>query len=76
MKQLLLGMVRLYRLVISPLLPTSCRFYPTCSAYCEEAIGRYGALAGFRMSAKRLMRCHPWSEGGYDPVPESVGHQQ
>ena len=69
MKRVLIGIVRLYRGMVSPLLLTSCRFYPTCSSYCEEAIARHGALGGLRLTIKRLARCHPWCEGGYDPVP-------
>lgn len=69
MKRVLIGCVRLYRGLLSPLLATSCRYYPTCSAYSEEAISRYGAVAGLRLTIKRVTRCHPWCEGGYDPVP-------
>jgi putative membrane protein insertion efficiency factor len=69
MKRILLGFVRVYRGLISPLLPSSCRFYPTCSAYSEEAIARYGTMAGLKLSIRRVSRCHPWCEGGYDPVP-------
>jgi putative membrane protein insertion efficiency factor len=50
-------------------LPTSCRFYPTCSAYSQEAIERYGVARGLRLTVHRLSRCHPWCKGGYDPVP-------
>lgn len=63
-------LVRGYRYGISPLLPPSCRFHPSCSAYAEEAIGRYGAAKGGWLAARRLCRCGPWSRGGYDPVPE------
>ena len=69
MKNLLLGAITGYRGLISPYLATSCRFYPTCSAYAYEAIERHGALAGLRLSIRRLARCHPWCRGGYDPVP-------
>lgn len=62
-------LIRFYRLGISPLLGPRCRFYPTCSCYAEEAIERHGALRGSYLSARRLLRCHPWHPGGYDPVP-------
>ena len=66
---MLLGMVRFYRLVISPLLPASCRYQPTCSEYAIEAITRYGPFKGLWLTLKRLGRCHPWGGHGYDPVP-------
>ena len=69
MKRLLLLLVQLYRSWISPLLPPSCRYYPTCSAYAMEAIERYGARRGGWMALKRILRCHPFHAGGYDPVP-------
>lgn len=69
MKRLLLLLVQFYRSWISPLLPPSCRYYPTCSAYAMEAIERYGAWRGGWMALKRILRCHPFHAGGYDPVP-------
>ena len=69
MKRLLLLLVQFYRSCISPLLPPSCRYYPTCSAYAMEAIERYGARRGGWMALKRILRCHPFHAGGYDPVP-------
>ncbi len=69
MKVLLLGLIHSYRILISPLFPPSCRFHPTCSQYALEAIARYGSIKGGWLTAKRIVRCHPWSEGGYDPVP-------
>ena len=69
MKRLLLLLVQFYRSCISPLLPPSCRYYPTCSAYAMEAIGRYGARRGGWMALRRILRCHPFHAGGYDPVP-------
>lgn len=58
-----------YRKVISPILPASCRYYPTCSAYASEAITIHGLWKGGKMAAKRIASCHPYSAGGYDPVP-------
>ena len=69
MKRLLLLLVQFYRSWISPLLPPSCRYYPTCSAYAMEAIERYGARRGAWMALRRILRCHPFHRGGYDPVP-------
>ena len=69
MATLLRILVRGYRLLVSPLLPPSCRFHPSCSSYAEEALGRYGALQGGWLTARRLCRCGPWSPGGFDPVP-------
>ena len=69
MKALLLFLIRFYRAAISPLFPPSCRYVPTCSAYAMEAIGKYGAWRGGWMAVKRILRCHPFHKGGYDPVP-------
>lgn len=65
--------VRGYRLAVSPLLPPSCRFTPTCSNYAIEALERKGLFTGIRMAAWRLLRCHPFHPGGYDPVERPVG---
>jgi len=67
---LLRALVRVYQWVVSPLLPPSCRFYPSCSAYAATALERHGALRGSWLAARRLARCHPWHPGGVDPVPE------
>ncbi|OGW61471.1 MAG: membrane protein insertion efficiency factor YidD [Nitrospirae bacterium RIFCSPHIGHO2_01_FULL_66_17] len=64
-----LGAIRLYRLVVSPVLPPACRFLPTCSAYAMEAIERHGAAKGAWLAMRRLLRCHPFHAGGCDPVP-------
>ena len=69
MKHIALAAVRLYRRAISPWLPRSCRYYPTCSAYAIEAIEKYGFVHGSLLATKRILRCHPFHSGGYDPVP-------
>ena len=61
--------IRSYQAVISPMLPASCRYTPSCSAYAAEAVERYGAVRGGWMAARRIARCHPFTPGGYDPVP-------
>ena len=65
----LIALVRGYRLLLSPWLGSQCRFEPTCSAYAEEAIVRYGACKGSYLALRRLLRCHPFARGGLDPVP-------
>ena len=67
---LMLGLVRGYQLLISPLLGPRCRFHPTCSHYAIEAIGRFGAVKGGWLAGKRILKCHPFHPGGEDPVPE------
>jgi len=70
-RRLLIALVRAYRLLLSPWLGSACRFYPTCSAYSLEALERHGAAAGTYLTLARLLRCHPWCEGGCDPVPQA-----
>ena len=70
MQQLILFLIRGYRYLLSPLLGNHCRFYPSCSSYAITAVERVGPLQGGLLSARRLCRCHPWHEGGVDPVPE------
>ncbi len=65
----LVAAIRTYQRTISKLLPPACRFTPTCSEYAAQAIERYGGVRGSALAAKRLLRCHPWHPGGYDPVP-------
>ncbi|BAV91689.1 membrane protein insertion efficiency factor YidD [Candidatus Desulfovibrio trichonymphae] len=83
MNKLLTGVVvlpiRVYQRFISPVLPPACRFYPTCSAYAAEAVLRHGVLRGGLLALRRLARCHPFGDFGYDPVPSAqdsraVGH--
>lgn len=71
MRKLLLLPIRFYQYAISPLMASHCRYYPTCSQYAVEAISHHGGLKGLFLAIKRLLRCHPWAEGGYDPVPET-----
>lgn len=70
MKQMLIGLVRLYRLLLSPWVGGQCRFYPTCSQYTIDALERHGAAAGTYLGAARILRCQPWCRGGHEPVPE------
>ena len=69
MKQFLISGVKAYRLLLSPWLGSSCRFEPTCSAYALQALEQHGALAGSYLMVSRIARCHPWCQGGCDPVP-------
>ena len=72
MRKLLLLPIRFYQYAISPMMASHCRHYPTCSQYAVEAITRHGALKGLFLAIRRLLRCHPWAQGGYDPVPGTV----
>ncbi|MEE1106601.1 membrane protein insertion efficiency factor YidD [Macrococcoides canis] len=69
MKQLLLGLIKFYRKFISPMTPPACRFHPTCSQYGLEAIETHGAMKGAYLTVKRILKCHPFHPGGFDPVP-------
>ena len=69
MRALLSVLIKVYRYAISPFLGSSCRFYPSCSAYALEAIETHGAVSGSWLALKRVSRCHPWHTGGVDPVP-------
>lgn len=71
MRQILIVLIKLYRYAISPYLAPSCRYTPTCSSYAIEAIERHGLFRGSWLAVRRISRCHPWHEAGYDPVPEN-----
>ncbi len=71
MRQLLIAIVKAYRLLLSPWLGNGCRFEPTCSRYAIEALEKHGAGMGSYLAAGRILRCHPWCDGGLDPVPAS-----
>ncbi|WP_205528117.1 membrane protein insertion efficiency factor YidD [Suicoccus acidiformans] len=70
MSHLLIGLIRMYQQFISPLFPATCRYKPSCSNYGLLAIEKFGAGKGFLMALARILRCHPFAEGGYDPVPD------
>jgi uncharacterized protein len=78
MKTLIIWSIKGYRLFISPLFAPSCRYHPTCSKYALEAVERFGAMRGSWLAIKRILRCHPFHPGGYDPVPplEKVGSRK
>ena len=69
MVRILVSIVKAYQLVLSPFFGQQCRFYPTCSHYAVEAIQKHGALRGSYYTVRRLLRCHPWCDGGHDPIP-------
>ncbi len=69
MSTVVLAVIRFYQRLISPLLGSNCRYYPSCSNYMYEAVARYGVAKGGWMGVRRIARCHPWHPGGYDPVP-------
>jgi len=68
--RIILYLIRFYQIGISPRLPPSCRYVPSCSAYAAEAVERFGAVKGSWLAIRRLLRCHPWGGKGYDPVPQ------
>ncbi len=70
LKKIIIALIRFYQLALSPLKQPTCRFSPTCSQYSIEAIERFGVIKGTCLSVRRILKCHPFHEGGYDPVPE------
>lgn len=75
MKKLFIKLIRLYQRYISPLTPPTCRFHPTCSNYAIEAISEHGVLKGTWFAIKRILKCHPFHPGGFDPVPPKKDHK-
>jgi len=73
---LLIGLIRAYQRLISPLFLPTCRYTPTCSSYAVEAIARFGPWQGTYLAVRRILRCHPFAAGGYDPVPEASSPEQ
>jgi len=71
-RSLLAGVFRAYKRVVSPFMPPACRFHPTCSEYAAQAVEMHGALRGSVLASGRLLRCNPWSAGGFDPVPTAA----
>jgi uncharacterized protein len=76
MKLAMIWLIKGYRMFISPLFPPTCRFQPTCSMYAIDAIARFGAIKGSWLALRRILRCHPFHPGGYDPVPEITGSKK
>jgi len=74
LKKFFISIIRFYQIVISPIKPPTCRFYPTCSHYGLEAIQRFGAFKGGWLTLKRILKCHPFHPGGLDPVPDKEKH--
>ncbi|MDH5472716.1 MAG: membrane protein insertion efficiency factor YidD [Gammaproteobacteria bacterium] len=75
MRKIFIAIIRIYQYAISPFLPPHCRYTPTCSAYAVEAISRFGIFQGSWLAMKRIGRCHPWHDSGYDPVPEKINNK-
>lgn len=71
MRKIIIFFIGVYQRMISPFLPKTCRFEPTCSDYCKQAMQQYGAFKATGLCIRRLLRCHPWNPGGYDPLPNS-----
>lgn len=76
MRTVLIGLIRIYQLALSPWLGSNCRFAPSCSQYAIEAIRQHGVWRGLLLGGRRVSRCHPWNEGGFDPVPEPANAER
>ena len=76
MRRFFIFLISCYKVLLSPFLGNNCRFYPTCSSYAQEAIATHGVIKGSKMAIMRLGKCHPWHEGGVDPVPTSSNQSQ
>ncbi|WP_101774497.1 membrane protein insertion efficiency factor YidD [Pasteurella oralis] len=74
--KILIGLIRIYQVVISPLIGPRCRFTPTCSCYGIESLKTHGAIKGSWLTLKRILKCHPLTEGGYDPVPPKINNKK
>ncbi|MBR3785813.1 MAG: membrane protein insertion efficiency factor YidD [Firmicutes bacterium] len=72
LKKIMIFFIRIYQIFISPLFPPTCRFYPTCSTYCIQALEKHGVVKGSYLGMKRILKCHPGNPGGYDPVPDTL----
>lgn len=75
MRRIVILLIRLYQYLVSPVLGNHCRFYPSCSSYAVDAVRQHGTFKGIYLTIRRLSRCHPWHEGGYDPVPEKMNNK-
>ena len=75
-QNVLIAFIKVYRAIVSPLYGNVCRYWPTCSAYALRAVEHHGALRGSWLAARRLLRCHPWARGGYEPVPGTPEHAE
>ncbi|WP_455376401.1 membrane protein insertion efficiency factor YidD [Kaarinaea lacus] len=75
MQKIVIAIIRSYQYLVSPFLGNHCRFHPTCSSYAVSALRKHGTLKGISLSLRRITRCHPWHEGGYDPVPEKTNNK-
>ncbi len=76
MRRIMIVLIRFYQMTLSALFGPNCRFYPSCSAYFIEALEKHGTLKGSALGVSRICRCHPWNDGGYDPVPEPKGREE